>query len=137
MANKWERIILDTNLWISFLITKDFSKLDKILFSRKAILIFSEELLEEFISVAKRPKFRKHFSLEDIEDVLETIVQYADFVEVKSKITACRDEKDNFLLSLSVDGNADFLITGDDDLLTLKKIDKTKIMTITAYLKNK
>ena len=137
MANKWERIILDTNLWISFLITKDFSKLDKILFSRKAILIFSEELLEEFISVAKRPKFRKHFSSEDIEDILETIVEHADFVEVKSKVTACRDEKDNFLLSLSVDGNADFLITGDDDLLTLKKIDKTKIMTITAYLKNK
>jgi predicted nucleic acid-binding protein len=33
MRNKAHRIILDTNLWISFLITKDFSKLDELIFS--------------------------------------------------------------------------------------------------------
>lgn len=56
-----KRIIIDTNLWISFLITKDYSKLDEILFGKKAILIFSQELLDEFLEVAKRPKFRRFF----------------------------------------------------------------------------
>ena len=49
MASKRKRIILDTNIWISFLITKDFSKLDKTIFSGDTVLIFSQELLEEFV----------------------------------------------------------------------------------------
>jgi putative PIN family toxin of toxin-antitoxin system len=53
MRNKPERIILDTNLWISFLISKDLAKLDKILFSGKCRLVFSEELMQEFLQVAK------------------------------------------------------------------------------------
>jgi predicted nucleic acid-binding protein len=35
MRNSTVRIVIDTNLWISFLITKDFDKLDKLLFSQK------------------------------------------------------------------------------------------------------
>ena len=58
----------------------------------------------------------------------------ANFIEVTSEINACRDPKDNFLLSLSVDGNATHLLTGDKDLLILKKLGKTKILTITEYL---
>jgi uncharacterized protein len=57
MGIKPFRIIIDTNLWISFLITKNYSKLDSILFSGNSKLIFSEELLTEFIDVIKRPKF--------------------------------------------------------------------------------
>lgn len=137
MPNKVSRIVIDTNLWISFLITKDFSKLDEIIFSRRCILIFSDELLHEFIEVAKRPKFRRFFSTSDIEDILETIEEYAEFVTVKTKSEVCRDYKDNFLLSLSVDGNVDFLLTGDKDLLDLAKFDKTTITTIANFLLKK
>ncbi len=84
MPNKHDRIILDTNLWISFLITKDYSKLDKILFSGNCILLFSQELVDKFITVANRPKLRKYFSLPHIEGILETIDEYAEFVIVKS-----------------------------------------------------
>jgi len=137
MAIKKKRIILDTNLWISFLITKDLSKLDKQIFTGEKILIFSQELLNEFITVVSRPKFKKYFSQEDIIEILDIIDQQAEFVEVRSDIKKCRDEKDNFLLSLAVDGNADFLITGDEDLLELKEIEKTQIVTINQYLKVK
>ncbi len=136
MPNKVNRIILDTNLWISFLITNDFSKLDKLIFSRQSVFLFSKELLDEFVEVARRPKFRRWFSQTDIEDLLETIGEYADFVTVKTEINVCRDPKDNFLLSLSVDGGADFLITGDQDLLTLHKFRETKIITIARFLKD-
>ncbi len=132
--NKAGRIIIDTNLWISFLITKDYTKIDELLFSKHCILIFSQELLDEFLEVAKRPKFRRFFSTSDIEDILETIDEYADFVKVETQIDVCRDPKDNFLLSLSADGGADFLLTGDKDLLDLIKFGETSIITITEFL---
>lgn len=135
MKNKAVRIILDTNLWISFLISKDFSKLDDLLFTKRCSLVFSQELLEEFILVADRPKFRRFFSSADIEAILETIDEYADFVRVESKISICRDPKDNFLLSLAVDGQADYLITGDSDLLDLHQVGSTTILTFTEFLK--
>jgi putative PIN family toxin of toxin-antitoxin system len=100
-------------------------------------LVFSQELLDEFLEVAKRPKFRRFFLNADIEEILETIEEYADFVKVQSKVEVCRDLKDNFLLSLSVDGNADFLLTGDKDLLDLTKFGETRILTISNYLQNK
>lgn len=136
MQNLKSRIILDTNLWISFLISKDFSKLDEIIFSKKSILIFSKELLEEFIEVVKRPKFRRYFAQTDIEELLETIDEYGEFIVVKSRIEICRDAKDNFLLSLAVDGKADFLLTGDQDLLMIKKIGNTNIKTISSFFED-
>jgi putative PIN family toxin of toxin-antitoxin system len=137
MQNKVSRIIIDTNLWISFLITNDYTKLDEIILSGNAILVFSQELLDEFLTVARRPKFRRFFSLADIEDLLETIDEYADLVKVKTQIAVCRDPKDNFLLALSIDGNADFLLTGDNDLLELTKIGETAILTISDFLQVK
>lgn len=134
MQKKMSRIIIDTNLWISFLITKSFSKLDELLFSKQCILVFSEELLYEFLDVAKGPKFRRFFSQTDIEELLEIIEEYADFIIITSKIDICRDPKDNFLLSLSIDGNADFLLTGDKDLLDIHIFGKTTIITISEFL---
>lgn len=89
------------------------------------------------MEVAKRPKFRRFFSQTDIEDILETINEYADFVMVKTNFNICRDPKDNFLLSLSMDGKVDFLLTGDKDLLELKMVSQTKILTISEFLKDK
>ncbi len=135
MAKNQTKIILDTNLWISFLISKNYSQLDDILFVKNAKLIFSQELLEEFLEVVKRPKFRRFFSTEDIEELIETIDEYSEFIEVTSNIDLCRDKKDNFLLSLAKDSNADYLLTGDNDLLELKILDSTKILTITDFFK--
>jgi putative PIN family toxin of toxin-antitoxin system len=132
-----DRVIIDTNLWISFLLTKDFSKFDTIIADNGPVLLFSQELLDEFIEVAGRTKFKKYFIPADMQDLLEQISLHAAFIVVNSKIDLCRDPKDNFLLSLAVDGNATHLLTGDKDLLDLKKINKTIILTITNYLSNK
>jgi putative PIN family toxin of toxin-antitoxin system len=90
--------------------------------------------LNEFLSVVKRPKFRKFFEPEDIENLLEVIEDYAEFVDVKTSVSICRDMKDNFLLSLAIDSMADYLITGDKDLLELVNIDNTKILTMSQFL---
>ena len=134
MQKTKHRIIIDTNLWISFLLTKELSKIDSLLKGNHVKLLFSQELLEEFIEVAKRPKFKKYFSQQDIKNLLSKINTKAEFITVKSNVTICRDAKDNFLLALAKDGKASHLITGDSDLLVLNKISKTEILTITSYL---
>ena len=65
-----DRVIIDTNLWISFLITINYSKLDKILSDRLITLLYSQELIDEFIEVAQRPKFKKYFTTEDLKSLL-------------------------------------------------------------------
>jgi hypothetical protein len=127
------KIIIDTNLWISFLLTKQFAFLDNLLTKRKVKLIFSDELLAEFYEVVKRPKLRKYFQDKDLEQLIEFISCYADFYTVNSEVDICRDGKDNFLLALAKDSDADFLITGDIDLLIIKKFENTKILTIAEY----
>jgi putative PIN family toxin of toxin-antitoxin system len=135
MPKKTERIVIDTNLWISFLITKDNKKLDGKIKSGEIKILFSSESMEEFLAVADRPKFKKYFDKEDIEQLIDLFDVYGEIVDVKSNIEICRDAKDNFLLSLSKDGKANLLITGDNDLLELKKFGKTKILKISDYLK--
>jgi putative PIN family toxin of toxin-antitoxin system len=66
--------------------------------------------------------------------MLSTFEPFIDLIEVKSTITVCRDPKDNFLLALAADGNAHYLLTGDKDLLDIKKLNKTKISTISDFL---
>lgn len=128
-----KRIVLDTNLWVSFLIAGNYDKLDELLFEQNCQLLFSKELLREFVEVARRPKLRKYFNMEDLTDLLEIIEDYSEMIEVSTPIDLCRDPKDNFLLSLGVDGKADYLLTGDKDLLVLDRIGNLKICTIADF----
>jgi hypothetical protein len=127
------RIIIDTNLWISFLLSKKFNFIDKLLDSGKVELVFCEELLTELVEVVNRPKLRRFFTIEDWELILKIIDQHAVIISVASSVTLCRDAKDNFLLSLAKDAKADYLLTGDKDLLVLKTFDVTQIITIAEF----
>ncbi len=135
MAKRADRVIIDTNLWISYLITRDFKNLDNKIITGKIKVIFSLELIEEFLSVAHRPKFKRHFAKNDIERLVDMFEIYGEIAEVKSKLELCRDPKDNFLLSLAKDSKASYLVTGDKDILDIKTIGGTKIVTMTDYLK--
>ncbi len=134
MPNQKDRVIIDTNLWISFLLTRDFSKFDSIIADSEVELIFSQELINEIVEVTQRIKFRKYFNLDDVESLLIMIKSRAVFINVTSSVSKCRDPKDNFLLSLSLDGYATHLLTGDKDLLVLKRFGQTEILKITKYL---
>jgi uncharacterized protein len=130
------RVIIDTNLWVSFLLSNEYTKVDRLFERDQLTLLFSQELLDEFIEVAQRPKFKKYFSAMDLQNLIINIRTKAEFVRVSSKIDLCRDFKDNFLLALANDGKASHLITGDKDLLVLKQVNETEILTITEYLAN-
>jgi len=132
--NKKTKIIIDTNLWVSFLITGNYSNLDTVLLNKNVQLLFSQKLWAEFMTVVTRTKFKKYFSEEDIVALTSKMNKRMKMITVKTTINICRDAKDNFLLELATDGNADFLLTGDNDLLSLKKIQKTNILTIRDFL---
>lgn len=130
---KRKRIIVDTNLWISFLISKNPIQIEYLLLSEKFDTLFSNKLFEEFVAVASREKFQNYFPFGDIFALLQMLLIHTYFITVNSETNLSRDEKDNFLLDLAIDGKADYLITGDKDLLILKKVKTTKILTYSEF----
>lgn len=131
------RVVIDTNLWISFLITNSFDEFKDLINTGKITLLFSDELFEEFLNVVGRPKFRKYFSKNDVDKLLKIIPTFSELIFVSSNVNLCRDKKDNFLLNLCIDGKADFLLTGDKDLLDLNKIEKTEILSFRQWADKK
>jgi len=134
--NKALNIIIDTNLWISFLISHRQDRLDKLLLSNRIKILFSSELLDEISVTIAKPKIKKYFGSDALNEMLLNLEGYIEFIEVKSAVSICRDNKDNFLLALAKDGHADFLLSGDNDLLDLKKFGKTKIVSITSFIES-
>jgi uncharacterized protein len=129
------KIIVDSNIWISFLIGKSLKGFQYFLDSQAIEIITCQEQLTELWEVFKRPKIRKYINKNEVDEFFDLL----DFVSVKIRISTqinlCRDAKDNFLLSLVVDSNADFLITGDMDLLELKSIGNAKIIKYNEFEK--
>ena len=128
------KLIIDTNLWIGFVISNKLNLLDPILFAEKARLLFSTALITEIQETIKKPRLKKYFGTSALEEMLSAFEPFIDLIEVESIVTICRDPKDNFLLALAKDGKADYLLTGDNDLLSLKKSGKTKIITIANFI---
>ena len=102
MPKTKNKIIVDTNILISFLLSKQDAKFDALFENNTLTLVFSKELLEEFVAVTTRTKFKKYFDMEDVENLLLKIKSRAIFVKVISNVNACCDAKDNFLLSLVI-----------------------------------
>ena len=127
------RIIIDTNLWISFIISKKFNQIETLFLKNEVVLIFNEELILEIKNTMSKPKLMKYFNENSLNEMLVAFEECIEIIASYTSIKICRDEKDNFLLNLSIDGNADYLITGDKDLLVLNQIEKTKIITITEF----
>lgn len=135
MSKSTSRIILDVNLLISYLISSTIDPLFPLIIKGKVTLLFSEDLMAEFIEVASRPKFEKYFNSVNVAELVTILNTLAIWVKVTSDITICRDPKDNYLLSLAKDGKADYLVTGDQDLLILEKFEQTSICLLNQFLR--
>ncbi len=123
------RVVIDTNIWISFLIGKSLTGLSEAIISDQILVLFSDDLFRELIEVLKRPKFKKYFSESSIENLIALLYEKVELVEVINNFDDCRDTKDNFLLDLSVSGHADYLVTGDTDLLILNPFHGVEIIS--------
>ena len=105
--NKPIKVIIDTNLWISFLIGKQLSSLKSLLVEGTIQPVFSQQLLDEITLVTQRPKLQKYFLSEKVVELIVFLKAIGLCIEIRSQVSVCRDLKDNYLLALAQDSQAD------------------------------
>lgn len=128
------RVIFDANVWISFTIGKRLSVLKEVMINKDIEVYICSEVIEEYIDVVNRPKIQKYTTKTRIKDTLEIIERSAKNVKRKSTVKVSRDVDDDYLLAVSADYDIDYLVTGDKDLLILKKFRKTSIVKVATFL---
>ena len=129
-----ERLVLDTNVLISAVLSplgKPYACLRWVL--DNATLIVSRALLEELETRLARPKFDKYLDPSKRRAVVADLALSAVQVELGT-VRVCRDPDDDKLLEIAVVGRADFLVTGDRDLLILNPFQGIPILTPAEFL---
>ncbi|MCU0382554.1 MAG: putative toxin-antitoxin system toxin component, PIN family [Cyclobacteriaceae bacterium] len=128
-SQKAIKVIIDTNLWISFLIGKELQFLKDLIEEGELKIVMTAQLVDEISLVVNRPKLKRYFDQQKVNELITLL----DIISIKFRLkkveTICRDPKDDFLLALAKVSKADFLVTGDKDLLSLYTYGKTKIIT--------
>jgi uncharacterized protein len=132
-ANKSYKTIIDSNVWISFLIGKDLRGLQNFIDTKIVQILTCEEQVIELSEVFNRPKLQKYFDKNQISEFFELLEECSELVSLSTKSKLCRDPKDNYLVSLAIDSQADYLITGDNDLLELNPIGKTIVIKYSDF----
>lgn len=128
------RLILDTNTLISgALISSGAPALAIRKAAEEGVLLASEATMAELISVLARPKFDRYILRETREAFLVEYTTIVEDVPILHTVQQCRDPKDDKFLELALNGRADYLITGDQDLLVLDAFHGTKIITAQAF----
>ena len=97
--------------------------------SQQLIIILSDQLILEIQSVTQRPKLEKYFSKQKVEELIQFLQATGQIYHPAVKNQVCRDPKDNFLLDLIDSSKADYIVTGDKDLLVLNHFRNTQIIT--------
>lgn len=129
------RVIADTNAWISrFILPNSLTgqRMKRLAADKRITLVFSQALKDELRAVLQRPKFRKYITAENLT-VFRAYLDAFPTTPVTSAVELCRDPKDNFLLNLALDSQADYLLSGDEDLLVLGSIGSTSIITLAEF----
>ncbi len=129
MITKNVKVIFDTNVWISFLIGKRLTSIKGHISNNKLEIIITDKLLTELRIVTCREKLRKYFPQNSVLEFIELLETVGSKVEIEPTHFISRDPKDNFLLDLIDSASADFLLTGDKDLLELEQFKTGKIIT--------
>jgi len=131
------RVVLDTGILIAALITKNTPPdlIYQAWRKKKFELITSEWQLSEFRRVSRYPKLRKYLIPSEAGNMINGLRYQALVLTDLPTLEVSQDPDDNPVLAMAVAGEADFLVSGDKrDLLALKIIEKTKIVTARNFL---
>lgn len=130
------KIVLDTNILVSALIVDGKPRdLLNVIIAKNHKLIFSRKIIEEFVKVTAEPRIQKYVTKQEVTRFLQDLAAVSKLIHVRSKLGVVRDQHDNPILATAYDGHARYLVTGDDDLLALKKFKGVKIMKVSEMLK--
>lgn len=126
--------MFDTNIFVSALMFPG-SQAEKAIYRITAsvdVLIISREILGEVLKVLA-DKFNR-----DAEYISRTALYLADLAEIvkpHGKSNVLKDEPDNRILECALEAKADFIVTGDKEMLMLKEYRGVKIISLGAYLR--
>ena len=98
----------------------------------KVELILSEEIIEEYIDVANRDEIMEKVERKGLttSKIVDKAINSATIVEPQEKVNVVTDDPDdNKIIEAAVAGNAQYIVTQDNHLLTLKKHNDIKIVT--------
>ena len=127
------KVVVDTNVFISGILFGGNPKtIIEAWHHKKYIFCLSPELKAEIINKLQR-KFL--FPLKAIQFIEKALDTYSQKYVPKQKVSICKDPRDNFLLELAEESQADYLISGDRLVLELKQYKNTKIISPRDFLK--
>lgn len=132
------RAVVDTNIVIRALIKPD-GTVGPVL-QRLAVndytLVYSEPILDELLAKLALPRIRQKYHIDDqaIETLLALFALRGVLVHPTRRVQVCRDPKDNMVIEAALEGAAEYIVTGDEDLLTLKKFERIPIVTPRMFL---
>jgi len=117
------RVVLDANVLISCLLRPDgrMGHIRDYLRVGLFTVLYSRETLIEFTNVISRPRLAEKYrvSEQDIRAFRSLILMRGKRIQVRTGVSVCRDPKDDNYLALALDGKADYIVSGDGDLLSL------------------
>jgi len=130
-----ERVVVDNSALVSRLLLPHSVPGRAV---RKAVdeaqLLVSEATLDELADVLSRAKFDAYVTIEDRQEFFRLLGRIAELVPTTYTVRACRDPGDDKFLELAVNGSADLIVTGDQDLLALDPFREIPILTPAGYL---
>ena len=128
-------VILDTNIWISFLFGKQLQSVASVFDNADVKVFVSPEQVAEIQSVLSRAKIRTRISTDAIEAMWDLMRERCYPIENYPMVDSIvRDVKDTYLLAMSEAIPANVIVTGDKDLLVLGHHHETAIMTYQQFL---
>ena len=128
------KVILDCNIWISFLLSRQDCLLRRMLMDTRFDIYICDELLAEIVNVARRDKIRKRVSEAELQQLLKIIDAFCEKTTIDHIAESIiRDPKDLYLLSLAETINADYIVSGDKDLTDLNQHLRTRIIKLADF----
>ncbi|HLE74438.1 MAG TPA: putative toxin-antitoxin system toxin component, PIN family [Candidatus Bathyarchaeia archaeon] len=129
------KIVLDTNVLVSALIKTGKPRALFFKIAEEEVLILSRSVLEEFLKVADDPRIRRYVGEDDIIAFLTVTRSVAKIVRVKSRFKVVKeDPADDIILRTAYDGKADYIVSGDNHLLSMREFRGIKIVTVDEML---
>jgi putative PIN family toxin of toxin-antitoxin system len=133
------RAVVDTNILVRAVIRPQGTVGPVLLRLRQGeyTLLYAWASLEELIDVLNRPRIRDKYHLtdQDIQTVVGLLLVRGEGVTPAERVTACRDPKDDKFLEIAVAGEADVIVSGDQDLLVLHPFAGIPIVPPNAFLR--
>jgi len=130
------RLVIDTKLWTSRLLMPKGTAAKAVDHALSwGIRLMSEETLTELSDVLARPKFDRYVSRDDRVNFFRLLGGIVRVIPITSRIAACRDPKDDKFLHVALNGEAQVILTGDDDLLVLHPFHGIEIVCPADFLR--